>query len=454
MSEYAEFLAGKSVEDGPSGFVDVPELNNSMFPFQKDITGWALRRGRAAVFAGCGLGKSLIQIEWAKHIPGDVLILAPLAVSAQTVREGLKFGIAVNRCKSQDDVKPGINITNYERLGSFNASKFAGIVLDESSILKSLDGKTRTLIIESFAQTPYRLAATATPSPNDYMELGNHAEFLGVMTRQEMLAMYFVHDGGDTQQWRIKGHAQEDFWKWICSWAVMIQKPFDLGYENEGFNIPPLKMHEHMVRATKAAEGELFAMPAATLQERISARRSTINERAHRAAALVNASKEQWIVWCNLNGESNRLKKLIPDSVEVVGADTPEYKEKSIEDFVSKKTRVIISKASMFGHGLNLQGCHNMAFVGISDSYEEFYQALRRCYRFGQKKTVNAHVIIADTEGAVIQNLKRKEKDMENMSAEMVRNMQDLNSTALRGSTKRNDSGYRPVVNMMVPGWI
>lgn len=440
---YKLFLENKALSDAATGLDRIPELNDKLFKFQADIVGWALRRGRAAIFADCGLGKTPMQLEWARHVPGDVLILAPLAVAAQTVREGKKFGIPVNRCQSQKDVKPGINIANYERLESFDASKFTGVVLDESSILKSYDGKTRTLIIESFARTPFRLAATATPSPNDYMELGNHAEFLGVMTRAEMLAMFFVHDGGETQKWRIKGHAEATFWKWVCEWAVMIRKPSDLRYDDGKFKLPPLHMHEHMVRATHAADGELFAMPAATLQERIGARRATIDDRAEKAAEMVNAGKEQWIVWCNLNGESNKLAKLIPDSVEVVGSDSAEYKEKAVEDFVSGKTRVIISKASMFGYGLNLQNCSNMAFVGMTDSYEQFYQALRRTYRFGQKNPVHAHIIMADIEGAVLLNIKRKEKDAAKMAEEMAKNMKELNAAALHdGSTKRQKAEY------------
>lgn len=384
-----------------------------------------------------------MQLEWARHIPGDVLILAPLAVAAQTAREGKKFGIPVNRCQSQKDVRCGINIANYERLESFDASKFTGVVLDESSILKSYDGKTRTLIIEAFSRTQFRLAATATPSPNDYMELGNHAEFLGVMTREEMLAMFFVHDGGETQKWRIKGHAEADFWKWVCSWAVMIRKPSDLGYDDGKFKLPALEMNEHIVRATKTAEGELFAMPAATLQERIGARRATIDDRAEKAAEMVNTSKEQWIVWCNLNGESERLAKLIPDAVEVRGSDSSEKKEKAVEDFLDGKIRVLVSKPSMFGYGLNFQHCADMAFVGLTDSYEEFYQAVRRCWRFGQKRKVQAHLIVADIEGAVLLNIKRKEQDAAKMAEEMVKNMKDLNAAALHGATKRQKADYK-----------
>lgn len=449
MKDYEKFLADKALFDEPTGIKNPSDISTKLFDFQKDMVRWALRRGRAAIFADCGLGKTPMQLEWARQVPGDVLILAPLAVAAQTVREGEKFGIPVNRCKSQSDVIPGINIANYERLEAFDASKFTGVVLDESSILKSYDGKTRTLIIDNFAKTPFRLAATATPSPNDYMELGNHAEFLGVMTREEMLAMFFVHDGGETQKWRIKGHAEETFWKWVCEWAVMIRQPSDLGYDDKRFKLPTLHMHEHMVRATNAADGELFAMPAATLQERIGARRATVSDRVKNTADRVNASKESWIVWCNLNSESDMLRKLIPDSVEVKGSDSPEHKEKSMMDFADGKIRVLVTKSSICGFGMNFQVCPNMDFVGLTDSYEEFYQAVRRCWRFGQKKDVHAHMVCADTEGAVLQNIKRKESDAAKMAQEMVKNMKDLNAAALHdGATKRQTTGYDPKVKM------
>ena len=446
LKEYDKFLELKKLSDSATGLKIIPRLNGKLFDFQADIVKWSLTRGRAAIFADCGLGKTPMQLEWASHVPGDVLILAPLAVSSQTVREGKKFGIPVNRCQSQKDVKPGINITNYERLDGFDASKFTGSVLDESSILKSYDGKTRTKIIEAFQKTPFRLAATATPSPNDYMELGNHAEFLGVMTRAEMLGMFFVHDGGETQKWRLKGHAQKDFWQWVCSWAVMIRKPSDLRYDDGRFKLPQLKMQEHIVRATQAADGMLFAMPAATLQERIGARRATVDDRSKKCAELVNSSRKPWVVWCNLNAESSKLKKLIPDAVEIIGSDSPEKKESSILGFQDGKIRCLITKSSMTGYGLNWQHCSNMGFVGLTDSFEDFYQAVRRCWRFGQKDEVNVHLIAADTEGAVLDNIKRKEKDASTMAARMVENMKELNTAEIHGSTKREKAEYKTMI--------
>ena len=444
--KYSEFLAAKQIKDNPSGLSDVPALNTKLFDFQKDIVTWALRRGRAAIFADCGMGKTPMQLEWAAHVPGNVLILAPLAVAAQTKREGEKFGIKVNRCFTQADFKPGINVTNYDRMAHFDPSQFSGIVLDESSILKSFDGKMRTEIIEAYQRTPYRLACTATPSPNDYMELGNHAEFLGVMSRAEMLAMFFTHDGGDTSKWWIKGHAEKDFWEWVCSWAVMLRRPSDLGYPDQGFKLPPIKYNEHFVKASKATDGMLFAMPASSLQERIAARRETVDDRSRMCAEIVTSDREPHIVWCNLNSESERLTKLIQGAVEVRGSDSTEEKESAMEKFADGRIRVLVSKASICGFGMNWQHCRNVSFVGLTDSYEQFYQSVRRCWRFGQKKEVNVNIITADTEGATLENIKRKEKDAQKMAENMVENMKNLNQEALHGATKRQKAVYKTSV--------
>lgn len=430
--KYAEFLKRKTVVDVPTGLKVIPPLCAQLFDFQKDITSWALKRGRAAIFADCGMGKTPMQLEWAKHVDGDVLILAPLSVAQQTVREGIKFGINVNYCRDKKDVKTGITITNYEMLEHFDPSVFKGIVLDESSILKSYTGAFRNLIIESFKNTPFRLACTATPAPNDYMELGNHAEFLGVMTRTEMLSMFFIHDGGETAKWRLKGHGESKFWEWICSWAVMIRKPSNLGYDDGDFILPSYEIHQDTV-GSKSTSGYLFPIEAKTLQERLQSRRESIDDRVKRCAELVNASKETWVIWCNLNSESSELTKSIDGAIEVKGSDSPEYKEKTLNDFSLGKFRVLVSKPSIAGFGMNWQHCHKMAFVGLSDSYEEFYQAFRRCWRFGQKKKVDAYVITAETEGAVVQNIKRKEADAERMANNMVEHMKKLNADNIKG---------------------
>lgn len=442
MHDYLRFLKTKAVVDVPTGLHVIPPLNDMLFGFQKDIVRWALRRGRAAVFADCGLGKTAMQLEWARHVPGNVLILAPLAVSQQTVREGEKFGVDVGIAKKQADVAGKITITNYERLESFDWSYFDGIVLDESSILKAQDGKTRNALIEAFQKTPFRLACTATPAPNDHMEIGNHAEFLGAMTATEMLAMYFVHDGGDTSKWRLMGHAKSDFWKWVCSWAVMIRKPSDLGYDNAGFDLPKTETFQHVVEADAPTPGFFFAVEASTLQERQRARKDSIEGRVAKCAEIVNATNEPFLVWCNLNDESAALAKAIPNAVEIKGSDSVSHKENSMLGFSLGKIRVLVTKPSIAGFGMNWQHCRNMAFVGLSDSYEQYYQAVRRCWRFGQKNTVNVHLITAETEGAVLANIKRKEKDAETMAVSMLENMRDLNKESLSGRIAKTVADY------------
>ena len=439
---YESFIAAKAITDPATGLNVIPPLNPMLFSFQRDMVRWALARGRAAIFADCGMGKTLMQLEWAQHIPGEVLILAPLAVSAQTVREGEKFGVKVGYARSDEQIKERITITNYEMLPHFNVDRFTGVVLDESSILKSYDGKTRTAIVNGFSQTPFRLACTATPAPNDYMELGNHSQFLGVMSYTEMLSMFFVHDGGETQKWRLKGHAESEYWKWLCSWAVMIRKPSDLGYEDGDFKLPEMIMHDVTVKIDEPSNGWLFALQAETLQERIAARRDSIAERVAHCAAIANATTKPFLVWCNLNSESDALLRAIPGAVEVKGSDSAESKEKNLLAFSRGELRVMVTKPSIAGHGLNWQHCADMAFVGLSDSYEQFYQAVRRCWRFGQKQSVNVHVICAETEGAVVQNIKRKEREALAMAANMVEHMQDLNKAALLGATKRIKIDY------------
>ena len=456
MDNYDAFLRRKAVTDPDTGLKDIPALNPMLFDFQRDIVRWALRRGRAAIWADCGLGKGPMALEWARHIPGEVLIVAPLAVSQQFKREAEKFGVDVGLAKNADEISKRITVTNYERIDSFDADRFSGVVLDESGILKSFDGKTRTALISMFAQTPFRLCCTATPAPNDYMELGNHAEFLGVMTRTEMLSMFFVHDGGDTSKWRIKGHAEKEFWKWICSWAVMFKKPSDLGYDDSKFTLPPIIFHSHTVDSNIANEGMLFAMPASTLQERIWARRASINDRVAMAGEIANSIpiSKQLLIWCNLNGESEKLTKVIAGAVEVKGSDSVEHKEQAVVDFVENRTRAIVSKPVMFGYGLNLQCCSDIIFVGLSDSFEQFYQAIRRSWRFGQKNPVNVHIVTAKIEGAVLSNIQRKEADAERMADGMLVHMRDLNKQAIHGSIVRTKDDYRAEKNLVLPLWM
>jgi len=449
--DYESFLAQKLIQDPKTGLDTDPTLSDQLFPFQADIVRWALRRGRAAIWADCGLGKTAMQLEWAKHVPGPVLILAPLAVAQQTVREGRKFGVDVVYARSQESAGH-ITVANYEMLSKFDPAHWHGVVLDESSILKSYDGKTRTEIIETFQRTPFRLACTATPSPNDMMELGNHAEFLGVMSRTEMLATFFCHDGGDTSQWRLKGHAERDFWRWLCSWAVSIRKPSDLGYADDGFALPELVMHDVCVRVETPTTGMLFPMEAGQLQERLQARRDTIDDSVAHCASIVNASKDAFICWCNLNAESDALLAAIPDAVEIRGSDKPEIKEQRMLDFSEGRIRVLVTKPSIAGYGLNWQHCHNVAFVGLSDSYEDFYQAVRRCWRFGQEMPVNVYVVAAETEGAVVANIRRKEAQATMLSNSMVEHMQEAMQT-MEGTARTKDP-YRPNQQMEIPLWM
>lgn len=455
MSDYQKFIAKKKISDVPSGFSPTG-LNDNLFDFQNDLVTWACRRGRAALFEDCGLGKTPQQLAWAQQVAEKtnlpVLGLAPLCVTKQTQREGRKFGIEVNLANHQSEVKPGINYTNYEKLHHFDASKFSGIVLDESSILKSFDGATRNNIIESFERTPYKLACTATPAPNDFMELGNHAEFLGVMSRVEMLATFFVHDGGDTAKWRLKGHAEQDFWKWLCSWAVNIRKPSDLGYDDGKFKLPKLNMYEHIVESKQKMDGYLFALPASSLQERRSARSASLNERVELAANLATSSKEQWVFWCNLNSESQMLSKMI-GAEEISGATSDDDRERIAQGFLDGSIRRVVTKPSIWGFGMNLQCCHNTGLVGLSDSYESFYQVVRRFWRFGQTKPVNAHLIISNLEGAVLKNIKRKEADASQMASEMVKNMADISSVEIKGLARETET-YNPQIEMQLPKFI
>jgi len=426
---YKDFLASKSTACAPAGF-DPASFTAPLFPFQRDIVTMACRVGRFCIWADCGMGKTAMQLEWAhqvhQHTGGNVLVLAPLAVAHQTVREGAKFGIACAFAATQAEVKPGITITNYEKLSHFDPTAFVGVVLDESSILKAYTGKIRNQIISSFSQTPFRLACSATPAPNDHMELGNHAEFIGVMTRTEMLAMFFVHDGGDTAKWRLKGHAKEKFWEWVCSWAVTIRKPSDLGYDDGDFILPELQISDCTVETPREAMADdggqmaLFAMEARTLNDQRQVRKASLQMRVDAAAALANSNTEQWLVWCNLNDESKALAAAIDGAVEVSGSDSDDHKRQSAIDFQDGKIRVLVSKPSIFGFGLNFQGCHNVAFVGLSHSYEAFYQAIRRCWRFGQQQPVNAHIIYDVAEGRVIENIRRKEADSIAMAESMV----------------------------------
>lgn len=445
---YLDFLANKARFDPPTGLAEIPELPAELFDFQHDIVSWALRRGRAAVFAQTGLGKSFMELAWGRAVHhatgGDVLLLTPLAVAAQMVREAGKFGLPAKQCADQSEVEPGITVTNYAKLHHFDLSRFVGVILDESSILKAFDGKTRTMLIERCAQVPYRLAATATPAPNDFTELGNHAEFLGVMSLTGMQSVFFTHDGGDTGTWRLKGHAEDDFWRWMCSWSVLLRRPSDLGYDDGAYDLPPMAQREHIVQV----EGDA----ARTLGERLRARRESLAERVARAVELT-PNDRPFVWWCNLNAESEALAAALPGAVEVRGSDKEDEKEAKLKAFAAGEIRILITKPTICGFGMNWQHCADTGFVGLNDSFEQVYQAVRRFWRFGQTRPVTVHFVAASTEGAVLENLRRKEADAERMGAQMVAHMADISSAMVHGALRETEA-YHPTIPVITPNWL
>jgi superfamily II DNA or RNA helicase len=456
VAAYADFLASKRAAVEPCGFhVDLADISTALFGWQQRVVQWSLRRGRAAIFAGTGLGKTAMQIQWAKWVSTQtgqpVLILAPLAVATQTQREGEKFGVPVTVCRSQSDVQPGINVANYEMLRHFDPAAFGGIVLDESSILKSFSGVVRKQLIDFAKSIAYRLCCTATPAPNDLIELTNHAEFLDIMSGKEIIALFFTQDGNTTHKWRLKGHAVDPFYRWLASWSVALRSPADLGDDDPRFVLPDLRMHQVTVAADTAQSGMLFPVEALTLQERQRERRSTVSDRVTAAAELVNASDEPWLVWCDLNDESKALAKAVADAVEVTGSHSPDFKAKAMLDFAAGTTRVLVSKPSICGFGMNWQHCSKVVFVGLSDSFEQFYQAIRRCWRFGQTKPVDVYVVTADTEGAVVRNIQRKEEQAAEMMASLVRHMDGLQAVS---ASTRDEMDYDPRQPMRLPNWL
>ena len=461
MKSYSEFVKTKKLLFTPVGFQYEGDTNHALFPFQRDVVLWALKRGRACLFEDCGLGKTIQQLEWARIVSeyndAPVLIVTPLGVALQTnMIEAPKFGIETNICNSGADLKSGINITNYEKLHKFEnvVKELSGVVLDESSILKNMAGKTRNQIITMFERTPYRLACSATPAPNDFMELGNHSEFLGIMSYSEMLSMFFVNDSGDTGQWRLKKHASEaEFWKWLASWAIMLTNPTDIGYSgSDDFVLPELIYHEHKIHA-KSFSGGLMAMEARTMQERRQVRKETILERCKKAADIINATNDQWVVWCGLNPEGDLLAKMIKDCHQISGSTDNDTREKLLLGFADGSIKRLVTKASISGFGLNWQHCHKMAFVGLSDSWEQLYQATRRVWRFGQKNVVDAHIIIEEREGAVLKNIKRKDRQAKHMAKNMIKHMTDLVKSEIRNAVEKLKPEL-PKIKMEIPKWI
>lgn len=457
--EYQEFLKRKSQTAAPVGF-DANHLSSDLFDFQKAVIRWACKRGRAAIFAGTGLGKSFKELSWAHELyeaeKKPVLIFTPLAVAGQMVNvEAKKFGIDAKHVS--ESTNDPIQVTNYQKIDHFDLSKYSGVVLDESSILKNHSGHFRTRLIEECAQIPYRLAATATPSPNDYMELGNHSQFCGIMSYTDMLSTFFVHDAAKTQDWRLKGHAEDEFWKWMATWSVMYQNPSDLGFDGDAYNLPKLHQIEHIVKADYAScnnSGLLFPVQAHGMSDRLKIRRDTIIERVNKAAEIVNEDQSKtWVVWCNLNDESAMATDKIKGAVEVKGSDKDDKKEKILEDFANGNIRVLVTKPSICGFGMNWQHCNNTCFVGLNDSFEQIYQAIRRFWRFGQKNEVYAHFIASELEGAVLSNIRRKEKQSQHMMNKMVAYMKDLNTINVQ-SAARQTSSYKPQEKMELPSWL
>lgn len=456
---YLDFVSAKLAHVPPTG-LDSCDLPASLFDFQAAITRWACKRGRAAIFADTGLGKSRMQLAWADAVHQqaghDVLILAPLAVAQQTAGEGAAIGVPVKHCRDGSEVERGITITNYDRLHRFDTQRFGAVVLDESSIIKHHDSKTLALLLDAFRDTPFKLCATATPAPNDWTELGTHAEFLGICTQAEMLAEYFVHDGGETQTWRLKGHARHLFWRWVSSWAALVRKPSDLGFDDSRYNLPPLRVTQHTTPGAEHCQqstGMLFALEANTLSERRAARKGSLAGRVATCAAMVNSDKQPWIVWCDLNAEADALCDAIPDAVEIRGNDDSAVKEQRLQDFAAGKIRVLVSKPSICGFGLNWQHCARMAFVGVTDSWEAYYQAVRRCWRFGQQREVAVHIFASDLEGAVVANLKRKEADAIAMSDALSAETSESVKQEVFGSV-RSSNPYSPSRTANYPTWL
>jgi len=413
--EYEEFLKSKSKTHKNSGFaIDESELNKIMFPFQRFIVERALYHGKYAIFADCGLGKTLMQLEWAnqvsKHTNSKVLVLAPLVVVEQTKREAAKFVIDIDT----------FDADNYEQLDNIDASIYSGVVLDESSILKNFEGATKKLILDKFANTPYKLACTATPSPNDPMELGNHAEFLDVMSRNQMLSMYFVHDGGETAKWRLKGHAVKSFYQFVGTWAIMLNKPQDIGFEMQGYALPKLNLIEEKIITPQRENGQLFndvAISATNFNQEL---RATKHERLTKAAEIaMSKPNDSFIIWVKQNKEGELLKKLLPEAIEVTGSDTNEWKKEKLLGFANGDFRILITKTKIASFGMNFQNCHNQIFASLDFSFEGLYQAIRRSYRFGQEKQVNIYLITTDTMSNVIQSINQKQKQFELMQHEM-----------------------------------
>ena len=456
---YQAFIQSKTSKAVFGGF-EVKDMNHRLHDWQADVVSLACKRGRFGGFEDCGLGKSFQQLECARQIvkhggvSDPVLILAPLAVAKQTQREAEKFGIDVDVhvCRSQADVKSGINVINYERIHTIDPHKFSAVILDEGSIIKSIDGKIKTQVIEAFKNTRYRQTWTATPAPNDAMEFGNQSEFCGVMSRPEMLAKYFIHDGGETSKWRLKGHAHQPFWDWMAGWSIMVQSPGDIGYSDDGYVLPDLNVIDHVVES-QAHGNYLFVVESGSLADRRAARKNSMTERIDKVADLVNESDDPWVVWCNYNDESTALANAIPDANEVTGSMSIEEKEQRLEWFTNGDARVLVTKPKISGFGLNWQHCRNTA-IFPTDSWEQYYQMVRRFWRFGQTQPVNVHLVYSEAEFGVIENIRRKEQQADDLRRGVVNAMRTMMTSAVHGESKQDKQGYDPNLRMVLPTWM
>lgn len=420
---YLDFLKAKITQAPKEGkSITTGDVNEYLYDWQKEIVVWAVKVGRAALWADTGLGKTVMMLEWAR-LSGDVsLVVAPLAVCAQTVREAAKLGIDATYVRNGSAITgPGVWVTSYEMVENFDPESIDAVVIDEASILKNSSGSTRELMIRHFQPVPHRLACTATPAPNDPEELTNQSEFLGHMSRTMMLAAYFVHDADG---WRLKGHAKAPMIRWMSSWAIAIRRPSDMGYPDDGYILPGLEIHGHIIESNVEAEGQLFATDLGGVGGRAHVRKQTLEDRCKAAADLVAESQDEpWILWAGLNDEAKMLADLIPGAVNVHGSLSPEEKADYLMGFADGDFKVLITKPGIASQGLNYQHCNRMAFVGLSDSYEQYYQAIRRCYRYGQKRVVHAHIIVSELESQIVTNIKRKERQASGLTKALVDEM-------------------------------
>jgi len=457
--DYKNFLASKEIHVKSHGFeVKEDKINPKLFPFQNAIIRVALRKGRYDVFAACGLGKAPMALEIGTQIlrreNKPILMLTPLAVSYQMMIEAEKFGYDAQIISEQSQAKKTINIINYGKLHKIDPKEYVCVLCDESSIMKSMNGATKQVLINSFNQTPYRFGFTATPAPNDYMELGNQAEFLSIMRRVEMLATFFTHDGGDTAQWSLRGHARKAFWRWLAGWSCMIRKPGDIGFSNAGYDLPPINLVRHIIdTGDDPLPGWLIPMPAKTIKDQRAVKRKTIEERVSKVKEIVKQTEDRpFVVWCELNDEGDMLEKELGWE-QIAGKDEDEEKERKLIAFTKGEIRGVISKSKITGYGMNWFHCADTCFMSVSHSHEMLYQAISRFHRFGQKRQVNVHQILVDKEILVLENLERKEKQSDAMALGIIEHMAEMMKAEMGKATRQKDE-YAPKVTMVLPEWV